>query len=55
MNNHKDRSPLDFLIFGILLYLISMGFGRDASADFIGDPPNSDPRWTSSFSAFFFT
>ena len=42
MNNHKDRSPLDFLIFGILLYLISMGFGRDASADFIGDPPNSD-------------
>ena len=34
MKNNKDKFLLGFLGFGILLYLLSMGFGKDPSSDF---------------------
>ena len=42
MKYFKDKSLLDFPGLAILLYLLSMGFGEDASADVIGVPSNTD-------------
>ena len=43
MKNHTDKFLLGFLGFGILLYLLSMGYGGDPSSDFSGSPSNADP------------
>ena len=40
MQNHKDKFLLGFLGFGILLYLLSMGYGGDPSSDFSGNSSN---------------
>ena len=40
MKNHTDKFLLGFLGFGIILYLLSMGYGRDPSSDFSGNSSN---------------
>ena len=40
MKNHTDKFLLGFLGFGILLYLLSMGY--DPSSDFSGNSSNAD-------------
>ena len=42
MKNNKDKFLLGFLGFGILLYLLSMGIGKDPSSDFSGNSSNAD-------------
>ncbi len=37
MKNHTDKFLLGFLGFGIVLYLLSMGYGGDPSSDFSGN------------------
>ena len=44
MKNHTDKFLLGFLGFGILLYLLSMGFGKDPSSDFSGNSSKADPE-----------
>ena len=44
MKNHTDKYLLGFLGFGILLYLLSMGFGKDPSSNFSGNSSNADPE-----------
>ena len=43
MKNHTDKFLLGFLGFGIFLYLLSMGYREDPSADLSGNPSNTDP------------
>ena len=43
MKNHTDKFLLGFFGFGILLYLLSMGYGGDPSSDFSGNSSNTDP------------
>ena len=43
MKNHRDKFMLGFLGFGIFLYLLSMGYGGDPSADLSENPSNTDP------------
>ena len=38
MKNHTDKFLLGFLGFGIFLYLLSMGYREDPSADLSGNP-----------------
>ena len=40
MKNHTDKFLLGFLGFGIVLYLLSMGYGKDPASDFSGNPSN---------------
>lgn len=40
MKNHTDKFLLGFLGFGIVLYLLSMGYGGDPSSDFSGNSSN---------------
>ena len=42
MKNHTDKFLLGFLGFGIVLYLLSMGYGRDPSSDFSGNSSDTD-------------
>ncbi len=42
MKNNKDKFLLEFLGFGILLYLLSMFYGGDPSSDFSGNSSNAD-------------
>lgn len=44
MKNNKDKFLLGFLGFGIFLYLLSMGFGKDPSSNFSGNSSNADPE-----------
>lgn len=41
MKDHTDKFLLGFLGFGILLYLLSMGYGGNPSADFSENPSNT--------------
>ena len=43
MKKLKDKSALDYPGLAILLILLSMGFGEDASAEIIGGPSNTNP------------
>ena len=40
MKNHKDKFLLGFLGFGIFLYLLSMGYGKDPSSNFSENSSN---------------
>ncbi len=42
MKNHTDKFLLGFLGFGIVLYLLSMGYGGDPSSDFSGNSSDTD-------------
>ena len=43
MQNHGDKVLLGFLGFGLLAYLLSMGYGEGSSADWGGNPSSIDP------------
>ena len=43
MKNHTDKFLLGFLGFGILLYLLAMGYGGDPSSDFRENSSKADP------------
>jgi len=43
MQNHGDKILLGFLGFGLFVYLLSMGYGEDSSADLGGNPSSIDP------------
>ena len=51
MKNNKDKFLLGFLGFGILLYLLSMGYGGDPSSDLGENPSNADSDTTISDTA----
>ncbi len=42
MKNHTDKFLLGFLGFGIVLYLLSMGYGGDPSSDFSGNSSDTE-------------
>ena len=43
MQNHGDKVLLGFLGFGLLVYLLSMGYGEGSSADLGGNSSSIDP------------
>ena len=43
MQNHGDKILLGFLGFGLCVYLLSMGYGENSSADLGGDSSSIDP------------
>ena len=43
MQKHGDKILLGFLGFGLFIYLLSMGYGENASADLGGDSSSIDP------------